>query len=471
MLASSNAWLLHHPGGIHCVPCALNTYNPNNGSVSPSECLKCPDHTVTTGTGTPNMQGCLPAPGFYSDDGVIAECPSQFDCDVGAVSVANLSLRAGFWRASPSTTNARRCAVASWCTGGSDAEQCHEGHTGPFCSQCIANHYLSSNLCVVCPDDPAPEILKALLVLLGLVVLAALVGFVIYRCMARAKKRVQAAPLGSSGALQSNESGSRTRLVLVGIKTSPHASAASLHDETPRGSERARNVHKSPPKRRTIKYDKTAERATFWKSAMNKVKVRFHLQCQVALVLCVVSRTHSMPPPADGRLLASDNIIQVHAKCGVARYVPAICVGTLLHFHLVLATDEFLYLMRQFSWINLDFLKLFGSGCVGKRNLYSDLVFVTVAPLCLMACLGIYYVVGRRRAISEEARRAVKSRALWLFYFLTFCIYPTTCEVSSRAHAPRMELEGLIAAWFDGRGDRKRLLPWCVNNLRMAPRS
>ena len=147
------------PAGSWCtagrrVPCVADQYNPNAAADDQSFCLPCPAESFTQGEGTVSLSGCMCKAGYFArwqgETLTCETCPIGSNCTAPAQTLEALSLNEGFWRASPNTTDVRRCqgftlgsvcagCIGEGCVPGLSHQYCREGLTGPMCGLCVDN--------------------------------------------------------------------------------------------------------------------------------------------------------------------------------------------------------------------------------------------------------------------------------------------------------------------------------------------
>ena len=77
------------------------------------------------------------------------------------------------------------------------------------------------------------------------------------------------------------------------------------------------------------------------------------------------------------------------------------------------------------------------TACTTTRNLYTDLVFMTVAPLVISVLILLYVIVRRICACrNRDARAAAVNQGAFAFLFLCFLIYPAVSQVGSVSPHP-----------------------------------
>lgn len=74
-------------------------------------------------------------------------------------------------------------------------------------------------------------------------------------------------------------------------------------------------------------------------------------------------------------------------------------------------------------------LSVLTTECTVKRNLYSNLVFMTAAPVGVSLCIALWVLVKRQLAKDRKSRRDAFNKGSFAFLFLLFVIYPATAQV------------------------------------------
>lgn len=146
----------------NCALCTPNTYNslPGGDSIG-GACLACPERSLSP-PGSHAVHECVCEAAYYDASSSSVEAghaaPECLPCLLGATCpesgtrLADLSIRRGYWRTSPVSTDVRRCPDAlvncssedavcaystSGCRGGADATAyCAPGLAGVFCRGC-----------------------------------------------------------------------------------------------------------------------------------------------------------------------------------------------------------------------------------------------------------------------------------------------------------------------------------------------
>ena len=132
-----------------CEACPPNTFS--NQTLPTDEqlaCTPCPKHSVSPAAST-SAAICLASEGFYArtHDGLVhgegdcVRCPAGTACETAGHSTQTLPLLTGWWRASNTSVDVKRCAdhdadEGSGCVGGPDAWSCKEKLSGPLCVLC-----------------------------------------------------------------------------------------------------------------------------------------------------------------------------------------------------------------------------------------------------------------------------------------------------------------------------------------------
>ena len=145
------------------IACSENTYNPSPLGNLVTNCTRCPERTSTLGqSGAVSIEACFCDRSFYlapetrdtSNDPACKDrccvCPIGTDCSAGAIKLARLPIKPGYFRVSADAIDVRRCPDAaagcsgvtcdetnSGCSGGNRPDEpCRVGLRGAFCRQC-----------------------------------------------------------------------------------------------------------------------------------------------------------------------------------------------------------------------------------------------------------------------------------------------------------------------------------------------
>ena len=132
-----------------CEACPPNTFN--NKTMHTDEqlaCTPCPKHSVSP-TASTSAATCKCEASFYArtadglvhSEGDCVGCPLGTACDTSGHTTLTLPVKAGWWRASNTSVDVKRCAdhdaeEGSGCVGGSGAWSCKEKLSGPLCVLC-----------------------------------------------------------------------------------------------------------------------------------------------------------------------------------------------------------------------------------------------------------------------------------------------------------------------------------------------
>ena len=143
------------PPGFWCsagrrIACTLSTYNDMTSADDQSLCRYCPAGSFTLGESQTQLADCICEVGHYalwrgSALSCVA-CPVGANCTEPGVTLEHLPLHEGHWRASPNTTDVRRCPGGldgSACVGCGGAAcsatnftGCKASTGGPYCALC-----------------------------------------------------------------------------------------------------------------------------------------------------------------------------------------------------------------------------------------------------------------------------------------------------------------------------------------------
>jgi len=140
--------------GERCEPCAQGTYKDALGNFKCAACEQL--HATSFSLGATVAEDCVCETGYFmatenettSSARVCLACESVHvvgfsgtNCTRAGLTLERLPIEAGYYRQSSTARYVRPCAAAEACLGGDLATdvQCADGHTGPFCSICLAN--------------------------------------------------------------------------------------------------------------------------------------------------------------------------------------------------------------------------------------------------------------------------------------------------------------------------------------------
>ena len=153
-----------------CEACPPNTYNSKTLRTDELlACMACPEDASSPKASTSKTM-CQCNKGFYArtPDGLVyaegdcVRCPLGTACDSIGHSTQTLPLLTGWFRASNTSVDVKRCAdhdaeVGSGCVGGPAAWSCKDSLEGPLCVLCKdgPGHYYNSkdHACRECGDD------------------------------------------------------------------------------------------------------------------------------------------------------------------------------------------------------------------------------------------------------------------------------------------------------------------------------
>ena len=168
----------------------------------------CPENMKRDG-----LKPCYPVSGYFEHvDGHAYPCESVgahkvdlSSCFEGQTTVANMKIKAGFWRADLASLDIRPCPNRAFCSGQdrnvsvnatSDLDvYCRIHHTGIYCQDCIDGfEMLGTEGCVQCPTGSGAVMYQAGTLAGFLVVFALVVAFAIYIPCSAAKVKKEEAP-------------------------------------------------------------------------------------------------------------------------------------------------------------------------------------------------------------------------------------------------------------------------------------
>ena len=180
-----------------CEACPQNTFNDRTIQTDDQlECTKCPKHSVSP-TASTSATMCQCSEGFYvgTADGLVhgegdcLSCPLGTACDTFGHSTLTLPVKAGWWRASNTSVDIKRCVdydaeQGSGCVGGPAAWSCKESLSGPLCVLCKdgPGHYYNKDI-HECRECGAGTSYLTIIAMLGTALSFALVsGILLYYC-------------------------------------------------------------------------------------------------------------------------------------------------------------------------------------------------------------------------------------------------------------------------------------------------
>ena len=161
------------PAGHWCsvgvtIPCPENTYNSKTEQIGQGACVACPEHAASPEAST-SLSACRCKLGYYNrrsadtttgDAIECALCPVGSDCVEEGATIATLPLLPGYYRATNTSDDLRRCpdfGNASGCVGGVGAGEgpCKPWLEGPYCSLCNVSdstryYSVEDSACLAC---------------------------------------------------------------------------------------------------------------------------------------------------------------------------------------------------------------------------------------------------------------------------------------------------------------------------------
>ena len=170
-------------GAEVCEFCSHGTYKSAPGN---EKCLDCHTDRTTLGLGSTSKDECLCKAGLYeasevsnASDTTCNPCPSPgSECAVAGVSIGQLPLAPGYWRASKATDVLHACYNPLFCPN-SNGSTCAAGHQGVFCEVCQAGYHRPAiGQCAPCGDSSGS-------VLVMLTVVLAVIGCPLICCVYR----------------------------------------------------------------------------------------------------------------------------------------------------------------------------------------------------------------------------------------------------------------------------------------------
>jgi len=167
-----------------CTGCGQRTVAPQNGS---DQCYSC----GVNADSDPERVRCACESGFYGREGAVVtndtkaprplqctKCEVALDCSKPGVYWDEVSVRAGWWRASTNSTEFFRCLNIHDCVGG-HGSSCSSHRTGPICATCEKGYRSTTGAsgadCVRCPSKG--ESVGVTIVVIIVVVFALAVGY------------------------------------------------------------------------------------------------------------------------------------------------------------------------------------------------------------------------------------------------------------------------------------------------------
>ena len=196
-------------------------YNPTPGA---TRCLTCPSVqyqeapeapstlgvTTTAGWGATHKDDCGCFRGSYgvfsnTSNHTCIACPTGTICEQPNTKLTELPLQANYWRAHKYSTIIWDCLSSGACLGGnatcsdafcsitSESAGCAPGHTGPFCENCVPNHYKASGTCLECKGDGGQLALLAIPTIALVLVIFACLGYICYGALRRKRRAAAAA--------------------------------------------------------------------------------------------------------------------------------------------------------------------------------------------------------------------------------------------------------------------------------------
>ena len=148
------------PVGFYCsaaasYSCPRGTWNNLTGQDDSSKCRPCPDpeRMTTLYEGTASVEDCVCLASYYkASNGSCLVCPVGTECSEAGVSISTLPVIAGYFRASNTSIDVRRCPDAGEnCGGRDDCDESSSGCRGNVSQPCEPS--LAGIMCQLCQDD------------------------------------------------------------------------------------------------------------------------------------------------------------------------------------------------------------------------------------------------------------------------------------------------------------------------------
>ena len=152
-------------GQLACVPCSHGKYKPNLGN---DDCLSCPQNKTTNHEGATDIDECICAPGYVTEDqsceivqanswarnGTNYSCPEFSSSSPGAQSVEDCICNHGYERAENNTC--RACATGKFNShAGQDCTSCYYTQD----NECVLSNYANSTACPgLCSSIPGYQV-------------------------------------------------------------------------------------------------------------------------------------------------------------------------------------------------------------------------------------------------------------------------------------------------------------------------
>lgn len=144
--------------GDSCYECSSGYFSANGGAVSCDKCSSEYGNAYTSEDGATKCDKCLA--GYVRDDsfnsatnGTCLECPDRADCTTAGTVLSSLSIDAGSYRFSSTSTRVYACARSGNCPGGNTTDPyspCSSSSSGPLCDLCDVGYYASTHECQEC---------------------------------------------------------------------------------------------------------------------------------------------------------------------------------------------------------------------------------------------------------------------------------------------------------------------------------
>ena len=142
-------------------PCGASTYNNRTGASNLNGCIACPDNSFSAVSST-SVAACQCDKGFYDADTAADSvdcqaCPLGSVCEGDGATLTSLPLKQGYFRASTTSADPRRCPTYGGvlgedrCVGNETGAACRGNLTGVYCTKCPVDTYLSTGgVCQSC---------------------------------------------------------------------------------------------------------------------------------------------------------------------------------------------------------------------------------------------------------------------------------------------------------------------------------
>ena len=84
----------------------------------------------------------------------------------------------------------------------------------------------------------------------------------------------------------------------------------------------------------------------------------------------------------------------------------------------------YLGLLDAMQFVNINVVEIFHFSCISSWNFHDTLLFVTIAPVAILAFAWGVVVIGARLVVAPERYQLIKKQVLGYSIIFLWCIYP-----------------------------------------------